>query len=741
MKIKSSELNMRFFWLVFLLFTYFNGIGQSMALSDTIIDGTQQLDSVQVTARWSSDKVSSIPSVRGTFLYAGKKTEMILLANTPADITNKSGRQVFAKIPGVFVYDMDGAGNQLNIAVRGLDPHRGWEFSNRKDGFITNSDLYGYPASHFSMPLESIERIEIVRGTASLQYGSQFGGMINYISKKGDTTRPFSFENIASVGSYRLRSNYTSVSGRKGRFSYFAYYQQRGRLGYRDNEQTKGEAHSIQLKYEVNRKLSFQLEWSRSYYLYRLPGPLTDSMFLQNPRQASRSRNYYTPDIHIPAWSALWKPNTSTTVQLKVSAILGSRSSVLFDRPVNIRDTVNAQTGQFNNRQVDIDLYRSYTTELNLLQLYNTGKISHTLSAGIQYINNDLGRRQFGLGTTNSDYDLSIFPGSWGRDIHLRTNNLALFAENKTQLTKNFSLNVGFRLEQGATRMSGQIVNYPANRIPLQIDNRFPLFGTHFSWKPIHRNMEWYGGISQAFRPMYFRDLIPGSLFEQVDPAIKSARGYNAEIGFKGSWKFLRWDISAYQLRYNNRFGIVVKTDALNNLILWRTNIGDSRTNGLELFLQGEFALSQETGLTLFTATAITDARYVSGQVRSGNQNISIINNFVESTPVLLSRNGVQVQRKGISFQFLYSYTGQSFADPLNIREPIKSTGAAGLVPAYALLDATCAIRFNKHIEAKLAFNNLLDKQYFTKRPTLYPGPGVWPSEGRNFSIALTTRL
>jgi Outer membrane receptor for Fe3+-dicitrate len=91
------------------------------------------------------------------------------------DFSNKVGRQLFVKVPGVFVYDMDGSGNQVNISARGLDPHRGWEFNIRKDGVITNSDMYGYPASHYSMPMESIERIELVRGTGSLQYGAQFG--------------------------------------------------------------------------------------------------------------------------------------------------------------------------------------------------------------------------------------------------------------------------------------------------------------------------------------------------------------------------------------------------------------------------------------------------------------------------------------------------------------------------------------------------------------------------------------
>ena len=105
--------------IIFLVCFNINGIGQVNALSDTIFDGVQNLDSVLVTTRWSADKINAMPSVRGTFLYSGKKTEQIFLTGTNADVANKSARQVFAKIPGVFVYDMDGAGNQLNISMRG----------------------------------------------------------------------------------------------------------------------------------------------------------------------------------------------------------------------------------------------------------------------------------------------------------------------------------------------------------------------------------------------------------------------------------------------------------------------------------------------------------------------------------------------------------------------------------------------------------------------------------------------
>ncbi|MFN7688642.1 MAG: hypothetical protein ACK5OP_13005 [Sphingobacteriales bacterium] len=43
---------------------------------------------------------------------------VVALQQIDANITLKTGRQLFAKVPGVFVYDMDGSGNQVNIATR-----------------------------------------------------------------------------------------------------------------------------------------------------------------------------------------------------------------------------------------------------------------------------------------------------------------------------------------------------------------------------------------------------------------------------------------------------------------------------------------------------------------------------------------------------------------------------------------------------------------------------------------------
>ncbi len=710
------------------------------AQEDTNSQKLQILDSVTMRSYIYLNSVKPMPSKQGSYLYAGKKTEVINLSQIPADVTNKTGRQIFAKVPGVFVYDMDGSGNQVNIAARGLDPHRGWEFNIRKDGILTNSDMYGYPASHYSMPFESIEKIELVRGTGSLQYGAQFGGMLNYITKQGDSTRPIGFENITTAGSFNLISTYNAIGGKLGKFRYYAYVQKKSRDGYRKNEHTNSEAEAIAISYEPSNRFSIKAEWARSKYQYRIPGALTDSMFYADPKQATRARNYFSPDIHVPSVVVNWQVTNKTKLQFTSSAVLGARNSVQFDKPTNIADTINTATMQYNNRQVDIDHFNSYTNELRLVQDYTTVRQTNTLVAGVQYMNNDLHRQQLGKGTTGSDYDLTLVTPGFGRDVHLKTTNIALFAENKFQFTGKLSVNIGGRIEMGRTDMSGTISYYPANSIPVSISHHFPLLGANLSYK-FSPDVELYGGWSQSYHPMLFKDLIPASLYEKVDPAIKDARGYNAEAGVRGNWKFIRWDITGFLLRYKNKFGTLAQTDAQGNFYTYRTNIGNSLTSGLEMYIQGDWMLTKQLGISIFTSTAFTHARYTDAIVKSGNSNLNINGNKVESAPDFISRNGITVRYKMFSYAVLYSYTSSSYADPLNTLAPLKTTGAVGLVPSYGIVDMNLNARFSRNIELKVNLNNITNKQYFTKRPTFYPGPGVWSSDGRNASVTVVVKM
>ena len=702
-------------------------------------DSTKTINEIIIKGSIKQRDILRMDSVRGTFIYSGKKNEVINLNSRDAAITEKYGRQIFAKIPGVFVYDMDGTGNQINISTRGLDPHRGWEFNIRKDGIITNSDLYGYPASHYNIPLEAVERIELVRGTGSLQYGGQFGGMLNYVSKQPDSTSAISFESINTAGSYGLLSTFNSISGTKGKFKYYAWFNNKGIKGYRKNSDSKYDAQNISLFYQLHPKLLIKTEWTRSNYTTHIAGPLTDAMFAADPRSSTRSRNYYNPEINVPSITLDWEAGKKTRISFSSSAVLGARKSVLFDKPATTQDLIHPLTNEFANRQVDVDNFNSYTTELRLLHSYSLLKLSSNLVTGIQYLNNDLHRQQLGKGTTGSDYDISLVTPGYGRDMHLKTGNIAFFAENRWSLLPRLSVNTGFRLELGETRMTGTIANYPEDKIPNNIKHRFPLFGVNGQYI-LANSINMYAGWSQAYRPVIFKDIIPTSLYELTDKNLKDAYGYNMEAGVRGDWKFLSWDVSYFQLKYRNRLGTLAQTNSAGEEIIFKTNIGDSMTKGLELFTQLEFPLGKEVNLSLFTATAYMNGVYKNASLRSGKTNLPIDGNKIESVPSWQSRNGLTLKLNKISLSALHSYTAKSFADAFNTVTP-SSTGSTGLVPSYHLFDFNGKISLSSKLQLRLNLNNAFDKKYFTKRPQFYPGPGIWPSDGRTYSATLGLKL
>jgi len=198
----------------------------------------------------------------------------------------------------------------------------------------------------------------------------------------------------------------------------------------------------------------------------------------------------------------------------------------------------------------------------------------------------------------------------------------------------------------------------------------------------------------------------------------------------------LRWDISAFELQYNNRLGSQATHDANNVFILYRTNIGDSKTRGAEIFVEYSLPLSKKIGVSVFTSTALMKSRYESASVRAEDQNIDVSGNKVESVPDVITRNGVTLKAGITSISLLYSFTGETYADPLNTKIP-SATGAVGLVPSYGLLDINASFRVSEMVKLRFNINNVTNEHYFTKRPTFYPGPGVWPSDGRSVSASI----
>ena len=713
---------------------------QAAFLSNTVGQDTlpnQQLPTIDLKRyRDPIQTVQSLGSVYQTYITSSKKNEVIKLTDLPANLAEKTGRQVFAKIPGAFVYDMDGSGNQLNLATRGLDPHRSWEYNVRQNGVMTNSDIYGYPASHYSPPLEAIQRIELIRGLGSLQYGAQFGGMINYRTKEADTSSTFQVESINTLGAFGLLSTYNAFGAQKGKIRFYAYLHKRVSEGYRENARSNAEAQFVQLIYQPNASLTLKAEVGRSTYLFQNPGPLTDAQFHENPRQASRNRNYFNPDIYLPSITLDWKINQQLSINWISSAVLGTRNSIQFIGFADNADTIVAATNSYLPRQIDVDQFNSKTSELRIKYSHNWG----TLIAGTRLISNNLHRRQLGEGSRGTDFDLQVKDDYFRRDINLLTDNIAFFAEHLWKVGDHLELTAGARLEHGLSRMRGTIDYYSSELVAQDIHHEFPLlaFGAQYN---LSAQNQFYGGWSQAYRPVIFADLIPPTALDRTDPTLQDAKGHNLELGFRGNLgNKLTYDLNFFQILYNNRIGSQLITEENGDAYTLKTNVGNSRTNGAELYLEMEVLRTAALKTAVFTATSYMDGKYLSGQLKNGATNTDITGNTLETVPKWISRNGLQVAYQRTHLLLQCSYVSDSYSDPLNTSTPTPN-GAAGIVPAYTLWDLHLGFRLHQNYQLKIGINNLTNQSYFTKRPSGYPGPGVWSSDGRGWIITFSTLL
>ena len=94
--------------------------------------------------------------VDGMKITAGKKSEVINVDELTVNKATNNTRQVYAKVAGLNIFENDGAGLQLSIGGRGLDPNRTSNFNVRQNGYDISADALGYPESYYTPPTEAL---------------------------------------------------------------------------------------------------------------------------------------------------------------------------------------------------------------------------------------------------------------------------------------------------------------------------------------------------------------------------------------------------------------------------------------------------------------------------------------------------------------------------------------------------------------------------------------------------------
>ncbi len=698
------------------------------------------LPDITVVGRFSKSDYQQLPEVVGTSIYAGKKNALIVLDNVQGNVVTNTMRQVLAKIPGIHVWESDPSGIQIGIAARGLSPNRSWEFNVRQNGYDIAADPFGYPEAYYNPQLQAVQRIEIVRGQGSLQYGPQFGGLVNYILRNGsEINKKFEFETQQTVGSNALFNSYNAIGGKTDKVHYYAFFDHRNGDGWRQNSRYYTNAGFGTITYYITPEFSLSAEIMRSHIRSQQAGGLTDAQTQLDAQQSFRSRNWFDITWTTPALIANYQINKNTKWNTKLFATIGDRNSVGYLQAVTTRDSINPATMEYNNRTVQIDEYRNYGLESRIMTDFHVGNMENTLSGGIRLYTGTTHRRADGRGTTGSNYDVTVM-GNYPRDIDFDSRNAAVFIENIFRLSEKFLIVPGVRyewLEGAATGINGYTGGQPVYLQNISRSRSFLLAGIGAEYH-VNSSTEFYGNITQAYRPIQFANLQAPPTTDVVDQDLEDAKGYNIDFGYRGKAKdFLSFDVSVYYLQYNNRIGTVTVAGAPSYRLI--TNVGSSTSKGIESYVEFNpvraFTGSTKADLIVFGSYGYTHARY-----SDDHKDAATKGKKVENAPEHIFRGGMTAGYKGILLTAQLSYVAETYSDANNTITP-TSNGNNGLIPSYIVTDLTATYKFSKGLNVKGGINNLFDERYFSRRAGGYPGPGILPGDGRTFFISVGAKL
>jgi Fe(3+) dicitrate transport protein len=694
---------------------------------------SENIEEVEVASKREKTNGSTIlKAVEGVSIYAAKKSEVIVMADLTANKASNNPRQIFARIAGANIWESDCAGLQIGIASRGLSPNRNSNFNTRQNGYDISADPLGYPESYYTPALQAVERVEVVRGASSLQYGTQFGGMVNFKMKEGPKDKTVDFTTHQSYNSLGFYNGYNSLGGTYKKLNYFAYNRFTKGDCWRCNSDFTSNNNFIAFQIAVSEKVKIGFEYTGMKYLAHQPGGLTDAQFEADAQQSNRERNWFKVIWHMPVMTLDVQLTEKTKLNWRNYSLIGGRDAL-----GNLQAINRADGG--GERDFLKDDFSNFGTELRILHRYKIKEQIGNFLIGTRFFRGHTLRQQ-GLGDDGSNPNFEYTGVGLLSDYRFPNINWALFSENIFNINDQWSITPGVRLEFINTDAKGyyrNIIKDGAGNILQDItieedksNNRLiALAGIGVSFKP-KSFVELYGNFSQNYRAINFNDIRVINPNAAVDEDLKDEKGFNADLGLRGNWNGLRFDFSLFLLRYQDKIGDVFTTVPdpilVERAVRLRTNISDARNFGIEMFLETDFidyskSSNDDLEVVLFANFAYINAVYIN------SENAAFDKNKVELVPPYIFRTGLSVRWKNLKSALQYSYTHQHFTEATNA---IQTPNAVdGLIHSYYVMDLSLSYEW-KWFTFEAGINNLTNNTYFTRRASGYPGPGIIPSDG-----------
>lgn len=554
------------------------------------------------------------------------------------------------------------------------------------DGRRTNQiDLSGVDWAQID--LNSVEKIEIVRGAATVLHGDNAAaGVINIVTKRGSKEEPVITVG-GQLGSYQYKKGFASLSGKSDFMDFYSTYSYQDTSGYRANNDYLANDGFCKVTVYPTDMFEMQVEFGAHSDRYGMPGSLLPSTLHTDGRRGTRWG-------HDRGWTTDWY----FTATPKFIFSIGDHEAV-FSVFNSYRD----------RRSKGLSVYTPGTFEYETVHHINTYELRPKIE--LELI---LGSAENRL-IAGMDYFYakdSILSGNrlGARDrTDIRKQTLGVYIHESSTICDKFLFNAGCRAEWAYYKFDQNYVL--TGRDTKHIKDAAFNIGAGYKYR---ERSQVYFDFSRSYRmpnteEYYVNKYIDwwtGAVAGGLNTSIKNQDAYNYEVGVKDT--YFDW------MSFSAALFLI---DVKNEIYFDPSTYQNMNYKPLTRHYGAEFAVKFDLFKEKFKPYAFLTLQesYFKGGTYAGN--------MVPFVPKVKFVIGATVSPiKNLNWTTALRYVGSRYmiSDQNNIAPKLE---------AHTILDTTLEYKY-KWVRVWMAIRNLFNKKYYAYAvsnnrgaETLYPAP------------------
>ncbi len=539
------------------------------------------------------------------------------------------------------------------------------------------------------IPIESIERIEVVRGAGSVLYGDNaVGGVINIITKKG--AGGFSGKAGTMLGSYNTRQDDMEIQGREKKVSYYFYSKYYDTEGYRVNSSLLAKDANARVDFDATDLLSLGVSGGWHKDDYGMPGGLDNQgqLDMYGRRGSSTASDFASTKDRYVKLSMAAKPQFYDTDLGKFTIDYSYRN----------RDTYS---WFFQGGFPAATKYKIDTRGVTLKNTQDKDILNKAfnLVTGIDYYN----VKNTIIGSEGNSDDLTIYK-----------DELGFYGYSEYEMLEKLFLNGGARYERAKYRFDQQqpsvayVTRDPSETV---FDG-----GAKYEYA---KGSNVYFDIQKTFRFLATDEWY--STWTGLNTNLKQQSGIQYETGIKHNYHdILTFSATPYWIEIDNEIYLNPAVSPGNN-----DNYPKTRRKGIELGLKANLLKLKEISF-LDKLEFFTNYTYVEPKFRGGDYN----GKDIPMVPRQQYTSGMSAGFKNYDISLASRFIGERYAinDTNNQLPKVKS---------YFAVDGRVAYR-NNFLEIYTSINNIFNEKYseYAAKSTGASTKEVYyPAPERNFEL------